>query len=88
MSYSHNVLVLQDGSLDLDSRYGCTEPPEPSPDDTRAERNTCGVSYGLPRSTGGDHTIASVKIGEPALRAVLRTLRRQELRALAQAFRE
>lgn len=48
---------LQDGSFELDSRYGCTEPFGSSPDDS------CGVFYELSTSSDEKSTIASVKIG-------------------------
>lgn len=61
---------FQDGSLDLDSRYGCTEPPEPSREDRRADRDTCGVEYKLPGFIRAMGTIASIRIGEPGDEAI------------------
>lgn len=57
---------LQDGSLQLDSRYGCTEPFLSTPDDARDAMDTCGVFYYLSTSYSETSTIASVKIGEQA----------------------
>lgn len=55
---------MQDRSLDLDSRYGCTEPSGPSSDDEGTPENVCYVTYGLSTATSDTQTIASVRIGQ------------------------
>lgn len=55
-------LLTRDGSFELDSRYGCTEPFLSTPDDSRDAMDTCGVSYELTASSADTSTIASVKI--------------------------
>lgn len=59
----HYVFDPQDGSLELDSRYGCTEPFESDIFDSRDAADTCGVIYELSASSDEALTIASVKIG-------------------------
>ncbi len=57
----------QDGSLDLESRYGCTQPERPEFDDDLSSNYTpmsCGVDYGLSADYGDKKTIAGAKIGE------------------------
>eukprot|EP00904_Undaria_pinnatifida_P008258 jgi/Undpi1/4562/HiC_scaffold_18.g07916.m1 len=55
-------LLTRDRSLDLDSRYGCTEPSGPSSDDEGTPENVCYVTYGLSTATSDTQTIASVRI--------------------------
>ena len=55
--------IGQDGSLDLESRYGCTQ-PQPIDDDDYVWRKSCGVNYLLLDEYPDTVTIAAVKIGE------------------------
>ncbi|CAM9500688.1 unnamed protein product [Scytosiphon promiscuus] len=52
-------LLTRDGSLGLQSQYGCTKPSGDDLDDSVASR-TCGITYGL--ADGGSVTIAAVKV--------------------------
>eukprot|EP00904_Undaria_pinnatifida_P008259 jgi/Undpi1/4563/HiC_scaffold_18.g07917.m1 len=58
-------LLTRDGSLELDSRYGCTKPFEESSDDDDDawwRRTTCGVYYELSVAYPEVSTLASVRI--------------------------
>lgn len=55
----------QDGSLELGSRYGCTQPAIEVDDDDYAQKmHMCGVEYAIAEWSLTPSTIASVKIGD------------------------
>lgn len=55
----------QDGSLELASRYGCTQPSfEQDDDDSEEDPDMCGVEYSIAQSYLTPSTIAAVKIGD------------------------
>lgn len=55
----------QDGSLELASRYGCTQPSfEQENYDDEEDLDTCGVEYVIAQSYLTPSTIAAVKIGD------------------------
>lgn len=62
----HQPNLKQDGSLELDSRYGCTQPffEMESDDDYMPGPDVCGVSYDIAESYLTPSTVASVKIGD------------------------
>ena len=53
----------QDGSLELDSKYGCTQPDQ----SFTSRPDTCGVEYNI-EGTAGDSTLSAVHIGEELLK--------------------
>lgn len=58
------VHTIQDGSLELESRYGCTQPSMKEEDDDYDQAlNTCGVAYDIAESYDTPSTLAAVKIG-------------------------
>ena len=53
----------QDGSLEFDSKYGCTQPDQ----SFRSHPDACGVEYSIERAAG-DSTLSAVHIGEEVLK--------------------
>eukprot|EP00904_Undaria_pinnatifida_P008257 jgi/Undpi1/4561/HiC_scaffold_18.g07915.m1 len=54
--------LTRDGSLETDSRYGCTEPPAETTDDDDYTRTMCNVDYSVHDKAGLPQVISSVDI--------------------------